>query len=803
MSRFVCIHGHFYQPPRENPWFEKIEVQDSAYPYHDWNERITAECYAPNTAARILDEDDLITTIVNNYSMISFNAGPTLLSWLERKKPDIYHAIIEADRTGSDRFGGHGPAIAQCYNHMIMPLANQRDKKTQVRWGIRDFSNRFGRNPEGMWLPELAVDLETLRYMAEEGIRYVILEPHQVSKIRFPGGEWMDVSDGNIDFGVPYRLYLGNGEEIAVFINNTQIAHDVAFGPLLRNGYQFSRRLIGEFDNRQTDQIVHFAIDGETYGHHYHFGEMALAYCLTRLLDEGIYLTIYGEYLERNPPSHEIEIREGTSWSCPHNLSRWSGGCTCSTGVHPGWSLQWRGYLREAFDLLRDHAAAHFEHAGSHLFADPWAARDDYIRIINDRSKEARDAYFADHASHALSMEEQVRALQLLEMQRHAMLMYTSCGWFFDDIAGIEAIQVMWYAARALQFYQATGGDDLEEDILAILAQAECNNPEFADGATVWMSCVAPRVTDLRRVCGQYALTSLFCIYPPTSRHTIYEVTRYQDEREKEEERRIAVGAATIRSLLTGESGDYIYAGVHPGGPELFAGVTQYPGDRQFFEIRDTILAAWKNPQQKSMYDVFHDWFEGGCFRLSDLLRDEARGIVSVALDISISRIEDSFRTMCIKYLPLMEVMHDLAMPIPSAITVPVGHVLNADLIAHLGDEIPDPVKTTRLLHLMLRFSIPPEHKKFSFIIGHRLGKLLQCLLDDPENTVITGSIIGLIDVITGLSLQPPLFEAQNAFIHLRDEHLPALRDRAEKDRHYHVLIGQIAEIGQFLRVKV
>ena len=192
MEHYVCIHGHFYQPPRENPWLEEVELQDSAYPYHDWNERITEECYRPNMASRILGPDRKIIDIVNNYSKISFDFGPTLLSWLERHAPDVYQGVIDADKKSQERFSGHGAAIAQAYNHIIMPLANSRDKRTQIAWGIYDFEHRFGRKPEGMWLPETAVDLETLDILAEYGIKFTILSPHQAKRVRSIGGNGLD-----------------------------------------------------------------------------------------------------------------------------------------------------------------------------------------------------------------------------------------------------------------------------------------------------------------------------------------------------------------------------------------------------------------------------------------------------------------------------------------------------------------------------------------------------------------------------------------------------------------------------------
>ncbi|MFH1486971.1 MAG: glycoside hydrolase, partial [Chloroflexota bacterium] len=325
MERFICIHGHFYQPPRENPWLEAIELQDSAHPFHDWNERINAECYAPNTASRILDAEGRIRKIANNYANISFNFGPTLLSWLEGKAPETYHAILAADRESQGAFSGHGSALAQVYNHIIMPLANRRDKHTQALWGIKDFEHRFGRSPEGMWLPETAVDLESMDVLAELGIRFTVLAPQQAGRVRPIGGRgWADVNGGRIDTTMAYQLLLPSGRKMNLFFYNGPVSHAVAFEGILANGEQFAQRIIGGFSGaQQSAPLVHIATDGETYGHHHKFGDMALSYALDRIKTGNLArITNYGEYLEKHPPTHQVEIIENTSWSCAHDVER-------------------------------------------------------------------------------------------------------------------------------------------------------------------------------------------------------------------------------------------------------------------------------------------------------------------------------------------------------------------------------------------------------------------------------------------------------------------------------------------------
>ncbi|HLD48057.1 MAG TPA: glycoside hydrolase, partial [Desulfobaccales bacterium] len=357
MEKYICIHGHFYQPPRENPWLEAIELQDSAFPYHDWNERIAAECYAPNTLSRILDGEGRIIRLPNNYARISFNFGPTLLAWMMDKTPEIYEAILAADRQSQERFSGHGSALAQAYSHMIMPLAHRRDKYTQVLWGIRDFEHRFGRPPEGMWLPETALDIETLDIMAELGLRFTILAPRQAHKVRKIGqGPWRDVRGGRIDPTTPYLLKLCKGQTINLFFYDGPISQGIAFEDVLERGENLASRLVNAFSaERPWPQLVHIATDGETYGHHRTHGDMALAYALDHLETENsVFLTNYGEFLEKYPPSFEVKILENSSWSCVHGVERWRQDCGCNSGLRPGWSQAWRTPLREALDWLRD-----------------------------------------------------------------------------------------------------------------------------------------------------------------------------------------------------------------------------------------------------------------------------------------------------------------------------------------------------------------------------------------------------------------------------------------------------------------
>lgn len=482
----VCIHSHFYQPPRENPWLEEVEPEPSASPYHDWNERITAECYAPNSAARITDSDGRIEAIRNNFASISFNFGPTLLGWMELKAPATYASILEADAESMKRFDGHGSALAQPYNHMIMPLATARDRRTQVAWGVADFRRRFGRDPEGMWLPETAVDLDTLEALAESGIRFTVLAPNQAARVRAQGGEWRDVGQEGPDTTVSYHQRLPSGREMALFFYDGPTSRAVAFEKLLDDGESLAGRLMAIVRSRDEagGGLVHIATDGETYGHHHGHGDMALAVALGRIEREpGVRLSNYALYLAEHPPEHEVQISEDTAWSCAHGVERWRSDCGCCTGGEADWNQAWRAPLRDSLDGLSSDLARVFEHKAQGVLKDPWMARDAYIEVVLGSNAERAaflEAWFIGDGD-----EDQELALRLLEMQRCAMLMFASCGWFFNDLAGIETRQILLYAARALDLADSAGAADVREPFLGKLSQARGNGPEARNGREV------------------------------------------------------------------------------------------------------------------------------------------------------------------------------------------------------------------------------------------------------------------------------------------------------------------------------
>ncbi len=492
----LIIHGHFYQPPRENPWTGVIEAQQGAAPYHDWNERIHAECYGPNAHAQVAGAGGRIERTVNNYANLSFNFGPTLLSWLQLKHPQTYQSILNADRLSIAQHGGHGNAIAQAYGHAILPLCNERDRETQVIWGLADFRYRFGRAAESLWLPETACNEETLATLIEAGLRFVILAPHQAGSVRLPGGEWKDLAPGSIDTSHPYCFNHpdGSGRSMAIFFYDGSLARAIAFERALTSSESLVELLVRAANGAS---LVTVATDGETYGHHFKFGDLCIAHALeVEASAAGFQLTNYGAYLDEHPATAEVKLAagadgKGTSWSCVHGVARWASDCGCHTGGEASWNQKWRQPLRTALNFLRDAAARDFAELGAELFPDPWQARNESIDLILQPQR-SREEFVARHAKRSLTRDDQWRALMLLEMQRNSLLMFTSCGWFFSELSGIETIQVLRYAARLIDLSQALGAPLPKKEFLNLLAEARSNRAELGSGADVYRSFAEP-----------------------------------------------------------------------------------------------------------------------------------------------------------------------------------------------------------------------------------------------------------------------------------------------------------------------
>ena len=637
---YIAIHGHFYQPPRENPWFEFIETEESAHPFHDWNERIALECYRPNAYARLLDEKGKILEINNNYSSINFNFGSTLLPWLERHFPSVYQNILEGDREGLRRFG-NGNAIAQVYNHIIMPLANERDKETEVLWGIADFEKRFHRKPEAMWLPETAVNASTLQVLVKYGMPYLILSPFQALKIKpFGGKRWTDVSQGRIDTTQPYRCFIKDAsgkkhldQSIDIFFYNGIIAKEIAFGDLLKDGNTFCNRFTQFYEeSKGRPQLIHIATDGETYGHHKKFGEMALAYALEKGFPmRGLEVINYGAFLKRFPPVYEVEIDEGlegkgTSWSCAHGVGRWKEDCGCSTGGRPGWNQKWRKPLRGALDLLRDELSLVFEKEGEKIFKDVWEARDRYIDVILDRSPERIRSFFERYGFKDLDEKEKIKGLKLLEMQRHALQMYTSCGWFFNDLAGIETILILQHAARTIQLAEELIGQGIEGKFLQHLSMAKSNLPEMGRGDQVYQRLVKPRQVTPEKVVNHFAISSLFDGGDGEKKIFSYLVEKIHYEKMGKGEDLLVIGQVKVTPEAIPESKEFLF-GLISSKKEVFRNwVSEKKEDLHFFTLKEKGLGSF-GKDETEMTQVLTSLLGNQTFTIQDTFKEERQAI--------------------------------------------------------------------------------------------------------------------------------------------------------------------------------
>ena len=778
-NHFVCIHGHFYQPPRENPWLETVETQESAAPYHDWNERICSECYATNGAARILNNKNLITRIVNNYARISFNFGPTLLSWLKENAPRTYRMIIEGERRSRKNYGGHSSAMAQVYNHMIMPLANRRDRITQIRWGIADYEHHYGMAPEGMWLAETAADSESLELMAQHGIKFTVLAPHQCRRIRpledtvekdgatNNAATWTDTPGDSVDTTRPYLVRFDSGVSIAVFFYNSPISRAIAFEGLLDSGDNFAARLKAGFKDSSEAQLAHVATDGESYGHHHKYGEMALAYAL-RMLEEDktVTLTNYGSFLERFPPKYECEIVEKTSWSCVHGVERWRSDCGCNGGK-PGFNQLWRAPLRKALDGLREAVAPLTEQEGANLFKDVWEARDGYIQVMLDQSPQSTEQFFRKHQSHALSAAERVRGLELMEMQRHAQLMYTSCGWFFDDISGIETVQVIAYAARVLQLARLLFGvqaSPLEPAFLTRLAEAKSNVPSAGNGALLYKEQVSCRQLGLEQVAAHYAISSMFSSFAEETDLFCYRVWRNSWTIFSSGRGRLALGRAKIVSAVTGQQASYSFAVLHFGDQNITAAVKPYlDGDATEFDAFANDAASHVQradfPEVIRLLDRYYGHVD---YSLTSLFTDEQRRIMQIILNSTLWDIEKSLTTIYDDHASLLHFLSQAELPKPPALTLAAGFAVNAGLRRALEADPIDRAQLRSFLSLAKADQVPLETATLSYLADQRMKRAMVELQMSSGSLEMLERALVLARSVSELPFDLNLWQAQN-----------------------------------------
>jgi alpha-amylase/alpha-mannosidase (GH57 family) len=764
-KRYICIHGHFYQPPRENAWLETIEAQDSAHPYHDWNDRINAECYAANAASRILDAHRYIVAIVNNYIKMSFNFGPTLLSWMEGSVSSVYQDILDADKASVARFGGHGSALAQACNHMIMPLANRRDKETQIRWGIRDFEHRFGRHPEGMWLPETAVDTETLDLMAQFKIAFTILSPSQAAEVRPKGADtWQDVSDGSIDTTRAYRVNLPSGKSICVFFYHGELSRAVAFQQLPADGDHFFHRLTEGF-RQDTDaaQLVHVASDGETYGHHQHRGDMGLAYALHLIEQNEHYdLTNYGEFLERHPPTDEVRIKENTSWSCVHGVDRWRRDCGCHSGGNPQWRQAWRQPLREALDWLRDTLVAQYEVEASRYLKNPWKARNEYIDVVLHRDTDTIERFFRRNSNGSLSAADRVTVLKLMELQRNAMLMYTSCGWFFDELSGIETVQVIQYAGRVLQLAGALFQVDLETSFLEKLAAAPSNIPEHGDGRRLYEKWVRHAAVSLADVGAHFAISSLFKNYQEKNPLYSYTAIRRSYQRWEAGRAKLALGRVGITSQVTWESSEFDFAVLHFGDHNISCGLDVNRDAKTTHAIQQDVTTAFEQADFPAVVQKLDKHFSGHLYSMKSLFRDEQRRILEPILETRVVDAMAVYRAVYVPNVPLMRFLKDTNSLIPKALATAGELVLNYTLKLELAKERLDHDQIRDLMEQARLASIPLDKATLEYTLRKNIEGQNARFEEDPTRFDMLDELTAAVELVYAMPFDVILRVVQN-----------------------------------------
>jgi len=771
--RYICIHGHFYQPPRENPWLNAVEVEDSAAPFHDWNERITSECYAPNTRARLLHGDGRIIQLLNNYAWISFNFGPTLLQWMAACAPDVHQGIVEADHLSQARRGGHGNALAQVYNHLIMPLASQRDKETQVAWGIADFRHRFGRDPEGMWLAETAVDTDSLEVLAEAGISFTILAPRQARRWRKLGTkEWYEVP-GGVDPSRAYLCRLPSGRSIVLFFLDAIVSHRVAFERLLDDGQRFLDCLLqGLDDSREHAQLMHIATDGESYGHHHAHGDMALAYVLARLADDpDVRLTNYGEFLELHPPEWEVEIHDDSSWSCVHGIERWRSDCGCR--MRGESEQRWRGPLRRALDGLKSQLDHLYGTRGREYFPDPWAARDAYIKVVLNRDcEETIRSFLACHGHPDLDGSQIVAALRLLEMQTDALLMFTSCGWFHDELSGIETIQCLQYAARAIylakQFHR-----DLEESFAADLKEAPSNLARFRDGSGVWQQLVRPSVVDLERVLAHHAISLIYQPPGADNRQRVYSFDLETLEKDVRTRGRghLAIGRLKARSRRTWNEAEARFVVIHYGGLDFHVvlNLEPEPGPEYFESLKPRLFETYRTGSLADITSLVAREFPGRSHRLDDLFRGEQRRIIGIVLEDRFADYERSFELLANQDEEVLNRLGQLSYPIPKPLRAAASTYLDMHLVAEIGrvarGEVASLDAIDQLRERGLAWGYQPERGLLEKTLAGSLLQTLDEIRPDADLSEITARAELLLAATRRLGVAPDLWQVQNRFL--------------------------------------
>ncbi|HRI80537.1 MAG TPA: DUF3536 domain-containing protein, partial [Cyclobacteriaceae bacterium] len=726
------------------------------------------------------------------------NFGPTLLSWMEQYDKHTYASILEADKESIERFGGHGSAVAQVYNHMILPLANRKDRETQVIWGIADFKRRFKRQPEGMWLAETAVDTESLEILAEQGILFSILAPRQAKAVRKTGeSDWQEVNDQTINTRKAYRCNLPSGKSIILFFYDGNIAQGVAFNGLLNDGKQFIDRLTNSFDKDDTSpQLVNIATDGETYGHHHKHGDMALAFSLDSIeKHKSAHLTNYAFFAANIPIENEVQIIENSSWSCVHGVERWRANCGCNSGK-PGYTQNWRKPLRDALDWLRDSLIGIFEAEGVKLFKDPWEARNQYINVILNRTEETVKRFMKDNA---LPNADLNKSLRLMEMQRHAMLMYTSCGWFFDEISGIETVQVIQYACRAVQLSKQLTDQDLESEFVIRLEQAPSNVAAYENGANVFRKLVFPSKTNLSRVGMHYAVSSIFEDEPENLPLFNYRAVNEFFVKKEAGEQKLVLGITKVKSLVTTSEKRFAFAVIYLGKHDLIGNLTLDIELDHFNTMQSRMVDAFEDGRLGDVISIMQTFFGPEKYSIWSLFKEEKRKILDTIAMQGMEDIESSLRRTYNRDYPLVNALSNNDIPIPKAYKTTFEYILNADLLKCFQPERINVKNLERIVGELDRWSLKIEdHEKVARIAGESIFTELKRIAAERENVKRIERLNRLFPILDKFQLEPNLYLSQNLYFELSQEIKES--EGGEPDTDW---IKQFSLLGDNLGIKV
>ncbi|WP_292319574.1 DUF3536 domain-containing protein [Caldisphaera sp.] len=796
-EKYIAIFGHFYQPPRFNPWILEIDLDISSRPYHDWNDRITKESYLPNAYARLKD-GEIIEDVVNNYKKVTFSFGPILLSYLKEKYSKLYNLIIEADKESSSKLSGHGNAIAQPYAHIIMPLSSKEDRERDIYWGIKFFEKTFDRYPEGFWLPEAAVDNLTLEILYDYGIKFVILSPHQAKSIKI-NDKFEEINEKTLDTKKVYRALLPSGNYIGVVFYNKWLSGLVAFGDLLKSGELFARKLIESFDNSEKPQLVSIATDGETYGHHKPKGEEELAKALSIIDSYGINITNYSYFYSTFGASYDITINENTSWSCPHGIERWRSNCGCASDIRPGWTQEWRTPLRKSIDWLRDMAEMTIQNIGSKVSNDINKAILNYVDVFYDYKAENVSSFIENFA---IKGEENkiVDLLKLMEIAKNSILMQSSDAWFFEDIYRPEPIQSLRFAKRVIQLIEELANTRVEEQFLNILKDAKSNNPRYGNGKEIYEKEAIPALMTAEKVGASYAMRLLFETISKENDYYSYKIILGPYKKLELGRAKAVTGIATLISKITWRSTPIMFASIYYGWYNLHAGAKILVDQKSYIEFENSVTEFFNNGLLPDIIDILQKTFYPNYYNLNNLLKNDQKFIMDHVLDSAIIELARQYEMLYNNYLPVMEYVRSLNLNYPKVFELLLQFELEKSILEILEQEIIDFNRLEQIIQWSKNLEVSIDDLVHS-LIREKIEKVLDNLILNPQDINSINILQKLLEISKGLDLPLEyLWNAQNKFIYLRNNILRHLI--SSEDYLMKTLIPQYKIISSYLKVR-